>query len=847
MPKFLVIVESPAKANTINRYLGQNYFVLSSVGHIRDLPQKGQKATWRAEDKAYQRLINSMGIDPENGWSVYYQILPGKEKVVAELKHAAREADAIYLATDRDREGEAIAWHLRQAIGDCGIPYHRVIFSEITKNAIREAFAHPVQIDDQRVHAQQARRFLDRIVGYMVSPLLWNKVARGLSAGRVQSVALRMVVEREREIQAFKPEEYWEIHADVHAPASSQNFLMQVTKYQNEDFRPQNEQQAHRALRTLQNQQLMLTQREDKKTQTRPQAPFITATLQQAASVRLGFGVRRTMSLAQKLYEAGFITYMRTDATNLSKEATGACRDYIVKHYDIAYLPAHANVYKSKNSNAQEAHEAIRPTDVNVVASKLNVRNNDERKLYELIWRRFVACQMANARYLSTTLIALSGDYQLRARGRVLEFDGFTRVLPSVDKEGDILLPDVQPQCSLEVDEWKPSQHFTKPPARYSEASLVRELEKRSIGRPSTYAAIISTIQERGYVSLHKKRFHAEKIGEVVTSRLQQSFANLMDYGFTAQMEQKLDHIASGKEEWKRMLDKFYRPFKTQLEKAGGEEGMQRLRAAETEIPCPNCARAMLVRSSPDGLFLGCSGYGSKESPCRTTINLNAEEPLDEEQENAALRAYRRCVQCNSAMHPYLVDDHQRLHICTQNPECSGNVLEKGDFTSVKPTIICDKCGADMVLKKGRFGKYFDCNAENCRNTRKVLANGEVAPPKMTPIPLPQLRCRKVDDHYVLRDGAAGLFLAASQFPKNRETRPITVTELRTCEDRLDPKYRYLLDAPQCDDRAFDTEIRFSRKLQTHYLMTQKAGRATGWRAYFQDGEWKITRGRAKG
>ena len=464
MGKSLVIVESPAKAKTINKYLGDQFIVKSSVGHIRDLPTAGsgqttdpkeraakaaktrkmsseEKARYK-EQKAREQLVRRMGIDPEHGWQARYEILPGKEKVVAELRKLADKADTIYLATDLDREGEAIAWHLREAIGGDDERFQRVVFNEITRKAIEEAFAHPSRIDEARVSAQQARRFLDRVVGYMVSPLLWAKVARGLSAGRVQSVAVRLVVEREREIRAFVPEEYWEIHADL-KNAGDETARFEVRRVRGEKFRPGNEKDAMAARDALAAAAYTVIEREDKPTRSKPPAPFITSTLQQAASTRLGFSVKKTMTLAQRLYEAGYITYMRTDSTNLSSEAVEACRRYISDNFPKRYLPETAAVY-SASDNAQEAHEAIRPSDVAVQQQHLNGMERDAERLYELIWRQFVACQMPPAEYTSTTITVGAGDYELAARGRIVRFDGYTRVQPPQGRKGeDTVLPDL--------------------------------------------------------------------------------------------------------------------------------------------------------------------------------------------------------------------------------------------------------------------------------------------------------------------------------------------------------------------------------------------------------------------
>jgi len=874
MGKSLVIVESPAKAKTINKYLGPDFVVKSSVGHIRDLPAAGnskpsdpkerakqaaltrkmspeEKAVYRQENSRKQ-LIRRMGIDPEHGWKASYEILPGKEKVVNELKKLARDADAIYLATDLDREGEAIAWHLREAIGGDDQRYKRVVFNEITKRAIQEAFEHPGDLDIDRVNAQQARRFLDRVVGYMVSPLLWAKIARGLSAGRVQSVAVRLIVEREREIHAFIPEEFWELHAELKGD-DTQPVRFEVRKQAGENFRPGNEAAASRAVLELEQLPYAVSRREDKPTSSRPPAPFITSTLQQAASTRLGFSVKKTMMMAQRLYEAGYITYMRTDSTNLSADAVQACRSYIASNFPPAYLPETANSYSSKEG-AQEAHEAIRPSEVGVSQGDLSGMERDAERLYELIWRQFVACQMTPARYLSSTVTVAAGDYELSAKGRIIEFDGYTRVQQVAGKRGeDVVLPDLKQGDVLNLLKLEPSQHFTKPAPRYGEASLVRELEKRGIGRASTYASIISTIQDRGYVRLENKRFYAEKMGDIVTERLQESFPDLLDFGFTASMEESLDEVAQGHLVWKQLLDKFFADFSAQLRRAEADEGgMRRNEPTMTDIPCATCGRPMQIRTASTGVFLGCSGYAlPPKERCKTTINLipgdeAVSEDADDEAESRQLRSRHRCKKCNTAMDSYLIDEKRKLHVCGNNPDCDGFEIEQGAFR-IKgydgPLIECDKCGADMQLKTGRFGKYFGCTSESCKNTRKLLRNGEAAPPKMDPVPMPELVCAKVEDTYVLRDGAAGLFLAASQFPRNRETRAPYVDELLPHRGEIDPKYAFLFDAPVVDDAGNRTQVRYSRKTREQYVMTEVDGKATGWRAFYQGGKWQVEAG----
>lgn len=849
MGKALVIVESPAKAKTINKYLGSDYVVKSSVGHIRDLPTSGsasKKSADSTEDKAKKKvkkdekaaLVNRMGVDPYHGWKAHYEILPGKEKVVAELKSLAENADHIYLATDLDREGEAIAWHLREVIGGDDKRFSRVVFNEITKNAIQQAFKQPGELNIDRVNAQQARRFMDRVVGYMVSPLLWKKIARGLSAGRVQSVAVRLVVERERDIKAFVPEEYWELHADLLAKGETA-LQMEVTHAHDKPFKPVNREQTHAAVKLLEKARYTVLDREDKPTSSKPGAPFITSTLQQAASTRLSFGVKKTMMMAQRLYEAGHITYMRTDSTNLSQDALNMVRGYIGDNFGNKYLPKAPNQYSSKE-NSQEAHEAIRPSDVNVLAEQLKDMEADAQKLYQLIWRQFVACQMTPAQYDSTTLTVKAGDYQLRAKGRTLRFDGWTKVMPALRKgDEDRTLPYVEIGSELDLQKLIPSQHFTKPPARYSEASLVKELEKRGIGRPSTYASIISTIQDRGYVRVESRRFYAEKMGEIVTDRLEENFRELMNYDFTARMEDGLDEVANNQAEWKVVLDEFFVDFSEQLETAEKdpeEGGMRPNQMVMTSIDCPTCGRKMGIRTASTGVFLGCSGYAlPPKERCKTTINLVPEAEVlnileGDDAETNALRARRRCKKCGTAMDSYLIDNQRKLHVCGNNPACDGYEIEEGEFRLKGydgPVVECDKCGSEMHLKMGRFGKYMGCTNENCKNTRKILRNGDVAPPKEDPVPLPELPCEKSDAYFVLRDGAAGVFLAANTFPKSRETRAPLVEELARFKDRLPEKLRYLADAPVADAEGNKTLVRFSRKTKQQYVSSEKDGKAT--------------------
>ena len=866
--KSLVIVESPAKAKTINKYLGDDFIVRSSIGHVRDLPVSASKSakkttaakkdeTLSKEEKAQQALVRRMGVDPEHDWAAVYEVLPNKTKVIKELKALAKDADKIYLATDMDREGEAIAWHLKEVIGGPDSKYQRVVFNEITKSAIQNAFKEPSKLDIDRVNAQQARRFLDRVVGFMVSPLLWQKIARGLSAGRVQSVAMRLVVEREHEIRAFIPEEYWQIHADTHVTASNvkkptdaeqSSIRLEATKQGGKTLKLANKEQTDKVLEVLKTSDFIVKEREEKPTQSRPSAPFITSTLQQAASTRLGFSVKKTMILAQRLYEAGHITYMRTDSTFLSGDALAAVRGYIEDSYGDKYVPEKPNFYGNKQG-AQEAHEAIRPSNVHMKSTQLKGVERDAIRLYELIWRQFVACQMLPAKYLSVNLFVAASDVELKARGRTMVFDGYTKVMPPA-KTDDTLLPDVKKGDQLTLDKLDPSQHFTKPPPRYTEASLVKELEKKGIGRPSTYASIISTIQDRGYVKLENKRLFAEKMGDIVTDRLTDSFPDLMDYTFTAALEDKLDHVAEGDQDWKDVLDNFYGDFKKTLERAKEKDGMRPNDPTDVpDVHCDICSRPMQLRTGSTGVFLGCTGYnlppkerckGTKNlMPVEAFANLDESDAADEVAEVKDLMEKKRCPKCGTAMNGYIVDGGLKLHICGNNPDCDGYILEEGKFEvpgSDAPTIDCDKCDGQMELKTGRFGPYFAC--QQCDNTRKVLKTGEAAPPRMDPIHLPELKSTKHDDYFILREGAAGLFLAASKFPKVRETRAPKLAELRPIKDKMEDKFQYLFDGPDEDPDGNPTILRWSRKKKEQYIGSEKNGKATRWGVYWRNGEW---------
>ena len=860
MGKSLVIVESPSKASIINGYLGSDYIVKASVGHIRDLPSAASstekaaatKKTTRkktAEDKN-KALFTRMGIDPTNHWKADYEIMPGKEKVVAELKKLSKTADKIYLATDLDREGEAIAWHLREVLGGSDDKYLRVKYPEITKKAIAKAFENPGRIDMNMVKAQQTRRFLDRVVGFMVSPLLWKKVARGLSAGRVQSVAVELIVDREREIRAFRPEEYWTIGTDTRTSRGG-DLALELASFKGKKLVLHNKAETDNVVSALQQSIFKVASIESKEQKAHANPPFTTSTLQQTANQRLGFSVKKTMNVAQHLYERGFITYMRTDSVNLSADAIDAARSIIVKSFGDRYVPQKPNYYQSKES-AQEAHEAIRPSHPEIDPAGLD---RDEERLYKLIYARYLACQMADCIFESSTVSVEAGDYILKANGRHVLFDGFRRVW-SAGKQDDVFLPDLNEGEILQLLKINPLQHFTQPPARFSEATLVRQLEKDGIGRPSTYAAIISTIQDRGYVKIDHGRFYAEPMGEIVTDRLRYSFTSLMDPKFTAKLEDQLDDIAQGSADWEQSLDDFYDHFEKTLqdaERPAKDGGMPENHPIETRLLCPECGKYhMAIQSGKTGVFLSCLGYYDKTvaaaDRCKKTLNLKAVDNkgknLTEEQEVELLRNAPRCPICGSVMNAYLIDEHRKIYICG-SPKCDGNELVDGDFSSEiekGPEITCDRCGGTMVLKEGRFGKYMACTNKDCGNTRKILKSGQVAPPKEDPVDLPELPCAAEGAHFVLRDGAAGIFLAAHNFPKVRETRAPLVSELKRFRDRLSPKFYYLADGPEADAEGNPTEVRFSRKSKKQYLISVKDGKPTGFVCFYNEDTkiWEI-------
>ncbi|MBI2955842.1 MAG: type I DNA topoisomerase [Acidobacteria bacterium] len=778
MAKSLVIVESPAKARTIGRYLGKDYVVKASLGHVKDLPKK------------------RLGVDVDNDFEPTYFVIRGKEKVINELRRAARSAGAIYLAADPDREGEAICAHVKEILTDKKLlaerdsangrgrkkkarkksakpaadkdghilvldvappvdprtKFFRVAMNEITARAVREAFDKPGRIDQNVVNAQQARRILDRLVGYEVSPLLWEKVKRGLSAGRVQTVALRLVVEREREIRAFVPIENWSLEANLSAtepPAFDAKLVewqgrklevpVQDEAERSRQFFVPNEEEAKKHLAALEGASFVAESVQQKERRRYPVPPFITSTLQQEAARKLRFSVKRTMTLAQRLYEGvelgtegsvGLITYMRTDSTRVSQEALHDVRGVVARRYGQDYLPEKPRYFRSKKG-AQDAHEAIRPTDARRTPEAVRrYLQEDEFKLYQLIWQRFVASQMTEAVFDQTTIDIRAGDSLFRATGSVPKFDGFLAVYEEGKDEAQraeeeaeaeaARLPAVREGEELRLNELKPEQHFTQPPPRYTEATLVKELEEKGIGRPSTYATILSTILEREYVGKEKGKFHTTPLGELVSDLLIKSFDDIFDVRYTARMEEELDEIEEGKLDWRAALEEFYEKFSRDLERAGAE--MESVKAGlATEETCERCGKPLLLRMGRNGLFLACSGYPD-------------------------------CTY-------------------TREPEFEVRGIESDDTAPESETQYCENCGREMVVKRGRFGPFYACTGyPDCKTTKPLAARGRAAQPVLL-----EENCPDCGGQLVEKMGRYGLFIACSNFPECRYTRQKTL------------------------------------------------------------------------
>jgi DNA topoisomerase I len=724
MAKALVIVESPAKAKTINKYLGKQYIVKASLGHIKDLPKK------------------DLAVDVEHGFEPRYEVIEGKKKLIAELKQSAKGVESIYLAADPDREGEAICYHLQEELRGTkktGPTFYRVMFNEITKKAIEKAFEVPGQVNIALVDAQQARRVLDRLVGYKISPLLWDKVRRGLSAGRVQTVALRVIVEREREIRAFVPKEYWTIDADLLAKKAPV-LTARLAKINDVNAEIGNQETSDEIVAALDGVDYIVKSVGTREKKRNPVAPFITSTLQQESSRKLRFSVKRTMMLAQRLYEGiemgkegavGLITYMRTDSTRISDDAIKDVRDFISERYGKEFMPAGANFYKSKK-DAQDAHEAIRPTSMALTPELVEKHlAEDEMKLYRLIWNRFVACQMMPALYDQTTIdVAAKGkngaDYMFRATGSVLKFEGFLKVYQEGkdqadedDEEMKHRLPQVTEGENLRFKAIRPEQHFTEPPPRYNEATLVKRLEADGVGRPSTYASIISTIQEREYVKKETNRFVPTELGMVVTDLLLESFDDIFDVKYTARMEEELDEIEEGKLDWRKAMGDFYERFDKDLKHA--EEHMTDIKRMEkpTGLNCEKCGKPLVIKWGKHGSFIACTGYPE----CTYTRELTVD----------------------------LAD------------------VDKADLSDQGDEEYCVNCGRPMVLKKGRFGSFYACTGyPDCKTTKQIGG----AQKKDQPL---DEKCPQCANNLVMKHGRFGEFTACSNYPTCKYVKQKTI------------------------------------------------------------------------
>jgi DNA topoisomerase-1 len=671
--KALVIVESPSKAKTIQKYLGREYIVKASVGHIKDLPK------------------SKLGVDPKKGFEPDYQVIPAKTKVIEELKKASKLVPVLYLATDPDREGEAIAWHIQEELKARGKKIHRVLFNAITKPAVIEAMGKPQSLDSDKYHAQQARRILDRLVGYKISPLLWDKVKRGISAGRVQSVALRLIVDREAEIKVFQPEEYWQIEGVF--SKDGVEFSARYFKMDGKDPSLPNRETVDEILSNLKKADWKISSIEQKERTRKPTPPFITSRLQQEAARKLGFSAKKTMTIAQHLYEGvdlgdlgttGLITYMRTDSVRIEPGALQSVRGYIEKQYGKDYLPAEPNIYKSRKS-AQEAHEAIRPTTLDYTPEDVQkFLDKDEFRLYQLIWNRFVASQMTPAVYDQTAVDIVTKDkkghnQQFRATGSVMKFAGFTAVYleghedsdkGDTDSDNALKLPKIKEGDSVQNNELNPSQHFTQPPPRYTDASLIRDLEEKGIGRPSTYASILSNIQDREYVEKRDGKYFPSELGTVVTELLVASFPDILNSEFTAAMENQLDDIEEGNADWKKTLSKFWKPFEKTLETAKAQMKNVKRQEVPTDIECEKCGHKMVIKWGKLGSFLACSNYPD----CKSTQDFKK-------------------------------DDQGKI------------VIIPKEFTDKK----CAKCSKPMVVKSGKFGKFLACSDyPTCKSTQPI-------------------------------------------------------------------------------------------------------------------------------
>ena len=694
MGQKLVIVESPAKAKTIEKYLGKNYVVEASMGHVRDLPK------------------SQLGVDIENEYNPKYITIRGKGELLSKLRKLAKKSDKIYLATDPDREGEAISWHLANVLKIDENENCRIEFNEITKDAVKNSIKHPRKINCNLVDAQQARRVLDRLVGYEISPLLWRNVKWGLSAGRVQSAALKLICDREEEIKKFNPEEYWTV--DVKLKKGKKSFPVKLTTKNKKKIEIKNKEQADQIIDELKENEYIVSKIKKGTKNKNPLAPFTTSTLQQEASKKLNFMTKKTMSVAQQLYEGvevkkfgtvGLITYMRTDSVRISKEAQEKALNFIDETYGKEYVPEEPRVYKGKK-NIQDAHEAIRPTYVEITPeiAKANL-SNDQYKLYALIWKRFIASQMATCILNTNSLEIKNGDYTLRASGSTIKFDGFMKVYEYIlgEEEESVLLPELEENEVLKEESIEGKQHFTQPPARYSEAAFVKLLEEKGIGRPSTYVPTISTLISRKYVDREKKILIPTELGFIVNDILSNYFEQIVDTDFTAEMEVKLDNVEAGKESWTHIVDEFFTPLKEDIEKAEKEISKVIIEDKVSDVPCDKCGRLMVIKHGRFGDFLACPGYPE----CQNT------KPIVEEVD-------ANCPLCGGKILVKRSKKGNRFYGCSNYPEC--NFVSWYEPTNEK----CPECGSYMVKRYSKSkGEYLQCSDKECKYEKIIEKNND--------------------------------------------------------------------------------------------------------------------------
>ena len=759
----LIIVESPTKVKTIRKYLGPEYDVRASVGHVKDLPK------------------NTLGIDPEKQFEPTYQVIDSKKKVIADLKRAAAKAQQIFLAPDPDREGEAIAWHIAEEIGDKKKPIRRVLFNDLTRETILEAIAHPRELDFNRYEAQQTRRILDRLVGYQISPILWEKVKRGLSAGRVQSVAVRIICDREAEIRAFVPEEYWNTTALLEG-SNPPPFEAKLTKIDGKKAKISDAARSAEVVAILKDAAFAVASVEKKEVKRQPPPPFTTSKLQQEASRWLRFSAKKTMATAQRLYEGieigpegpvGLITYMRTDSVRIAAEALNDAREYISSHYDGTFLPPKARVFKVAGA-AQDAHEAIRPSSMAHPPQAIKqFLSPDQFRLYQLIWNRFLASQMNPALLDQTIVDIAAANCLFRAQGVVMRFPGFT-VLYTEGKEDNgeenglgKLLPEVREGEVLKLISLTPEQKFTQPPPRFSEASLVRELEENGIGRPSTYAAILSTIQEREYARLEKGKFVPTDLGILVTDLLVKNFPRILDVAFTASMETELDRIEEGKTKRLDTLNNFYLPFTEELRKA--KANMRNIKREETptDLLCEKCGKPMVIKWGKNGRFLACTNYPD----CKNTKNFTQDEKGEIRPEENRLTTDIPCPLCGK---PMLARQGRfgKFLGCSGYPECKHTIDVAPDGTQVAAPVegktsdtLCEKCGKPMVAKRGRYGTFLGCSGyPECKNIVKTRASGRPAG-SASEQELTDVLCDKCGKPMAVKPGRFGKFLGCTGYP----------------------------------------------------------------------------------